>query len=121
MRVFQGLIEERKWGVFKTKRRPFRVVDIEGVIRVQRSDGVVRQTTGAQGPEALQRLWNDITIYNGDSIITPDMFVIAGSHVVDLSGVNTLDQAQGIAQGEFAGLPPDMPVALVGVQGQRGL
>jgi len=121
MRVFQGLIEERKWGLFKTKRRPFRVVDIEGVIRVQRSDGVVRQTTGAQGPEALQRLWGDITIYNGDSIITPDLFVIAGGHVVDLSGVNTLDQAQGIAQGEFAGLPPDMPVALVGVQGQRGL
>ena len=122
MRVFQGIIEERRWGgLFKTRRRPFRAVDTEGVIRIQRSDGVVRQTTGAQGPSALKQLWDDITIYNGDSIITPDVFVIAGAHVLDLSGVNTLDQAQGIAQGEFTGLPPDVPVALVGVQGQRGL
>jgi len=122
MRVFQGLVEERRWGgLFKTRRRPFRAVDTEGVIRIQRSDGVVRQTTGAQGTGALKQLWEDITIYNGDSIITPDVFVIAGGHVLDLSGVNTLDQAQGIAQGEFTGLSPDVPVALVGVQGQRGL
>lgn len=122
MRVFQGLVEERRWGgLFKTRRRPFRAVDTEGLIRIQRSDGVVRQTTGAQGTGALKQLWEDITIYNGDSIITPDVFVIAGGHVLDLSGVNTLDQAQGIAQGEFTGLSPDVPVALVGVQGQRGI
>jgi len=121
MRVFQGLIEERKWGLFKTRRRPLRAVDTEGVIRIQRSDGVVRQTNGAHGMGALKQLWEEITIYNGDSIITPDVFVIAGGHVLDLSGVNTLDQAQGIAQGEFSGLAPDVPVALVGVQGQRGL
>ena len=120
MRVFQGLVEERSWGVFKKKRRPFRAVDHEGVIRIQRSDGVVRQTSGAQGLSALKQLWDDITIYNGDSVITPDVFVIAGGHVLDLSGVNTLDQAQGIAQGEFTGLAPEVPVALVGVQGVRG-
>lgn len=42
MRVFQGLVEERKWGELFKHRRPFRTVDTEGVIRIQRSDGVVR-------------------------------------------------------------------------------
>lgn len=121
MRVFQGLVEQRRWGLFTTRRRPLRIVDVEGVIRVQRSDGVVRQTNGADGPGALRRLWDDITIYNGDSVVTPDLFVIAGGHVLDLSGASTIEQAQGIAQSEFAGLGPDVPVALVGIQGKRGL
>ena len=41
MRVFQGSVEERKWRFFKSRRSPVRAVDREGVIRIQRSDGVV--------------------------------------------------------------------------------
>jgi hypothetical protein len=122
MRVFQGQMEERKWGgLFKKRRHPFRAIDIEGVIRVQRSDGTVRQSTGARGLDDLKRLWEEITVYNGDSIIVPDIFVIAGGHVLDLSGVNSIVQAEGIARAELTGLPDDMPIALVGVAGTRGL
>ena len=61
-----------------------------------------------------------VTIYNGDSVITPDMFVIAGRRVVDLSGVTALDQAIAIGRSELEGLPPEAPVALISVQGARG-
>ena len=121
MRVFQGQVEERKWGgLFKKRRSPFRAIDIEGVIRIQRSDGTVRQSAGASGLQDLKRLWEEITVYNGDSIIVPDIFVIAGAHVLDLSGVNSIAQAEGIARSELAGLPDDMPIALVGIPGARG-
>ncbi|MCX7381119.1 MAG: hydantoinase/oxoprolinase family protein [Alphaproteobacteria bacterium] len=121
MRVFQGLVEEKKWGgLFKKRRRPLRAVDIEGVIRIQRSDGVVRQTAAGRGLADLKALWEEITIYNGDSIITPDVFVIAGAHVLDLSGMNGFAQAEGIAKAELVGMPDDAPVVLVAIQGARG-
>ena len=121
MRVYQGLIEEKKWGgLFKKRRRPLRAVDIEGVIRIQRSDGVARQSTAGNGLAELKALWEEITIYNGDSIITPDIFVIAGAHVLDLSGMNAFAQAEGIARAELAGMPGETPVALIGIQGARG-
>jgi N-methylhydantoinase A/oxoprolinase/acetone carboxylase beta subunit len=121
MRVFQGQVVERKWGgLFRKRRSPFRAIDIEGVIRIQRSDGTVRQSAGASGMQDLKRLWEEITVYNGDSIIVPDIFVIAGAHVLDLSGVNSIAQAEGIARSELAGLPDDMPIALVGIPGARG-
>src|SRR5919202_4168924 len=96
MRVFQGNIEQRKWGLFRSRRAPVRAVDADGVIRIQRSDGVVRQAAGHNAIEALRRMWTDTTIHNGDSVIAPDMFVIVGARVVDLSGIVSLDQALAV-------------------------
>ena len=69
----------------------------------------------------LRQLWEQVTIYNGDSIITPDMFVICGRRVVDLSGVTALDQALAIGGSELEGLAPETPVAFISVQGARGI
>ena len=121
MRVFQGSVEERKWRFFKSHRSPVRAVDREGVIRIQRSDGVVVGAKAANGLAELRQLWEQVTIYNGDSIITPDMFVISGRRVVDLSGVTALDQALAIGGSELEGLAPETPVAFISVQGARGI
>ena len=121
VRVFQGTVEERKWRLFKSRRSPVRAVDREGVIRIQRSDAVVAAATAGTGLAELRRLWEEVTIYNGDSVITPDMFIIVGRRVVDLSGVAALDQALAIGRSELEGLAPGVAVALVGIQGARGL
>ncbi len=121
VRVFQGQVEERKWRIFRSRRAPLRAVDREGVIRVQRSDGVVAGATAQNGLAEMRRLWEEVTIYNGDSVITPDMFVIAGRRVVDLSGVSALEQALAIGRSELEGLAPEASVALITVQGVRGI
>jgi N-methylhydantoinase A/oxoprolinase/acetone carboxylase beta subunit len=121
VRVFQGEVVERKWRFFTSRRRPVRAVDREGVIRVQRSDGIVLGATAATGMAQLRRCWEEVTIYNGDSVITPDVFVIAGRRVVDLSGVSALDQAMTISRSELEGLPDDAAIAIIGVQGARGI
>src|SRR5258706_14712901 len=92
VRVFQGQVEERKWHIFRSRRAPLRAVDREGVIRVQRSDGVVAEATAQNGLAEMRRLWEEVTIYNGDRVIMPDMFGIAGRRVVDPSSVSALEQ-----------------------------
>jgi hypothetical protein len=121
MRVFQGTVEERKWRFFKSRRQPVRAVDREGVIRVQRSHGFVSGANAGNGLQQLRRVWEEVTVYNGDSVIMPDVFLIAGRRVLDLSGVNTLDQAVAISRGELEGMPAEAPVALISVPGARGL
>jgi N-methylhydantoinase A/oxoprolinase/acetone carboxylase beta subunit len=121
MRVFQGEVEERRLRWFKRRRRPVRAVDREGVIRVQRSHALVVGANAGDGLDQLRRVWEQVTIYNGDSVITPDVFVIAGRRVVDLSGVTALDQALAIGRSELDGLAPETPVALISVEGARGI
>ncbi len=121
MWVFQGTVEQKKWRFFTSRRTPIRVLDLEGVIRIQSSNATAEQTTAGQVLGRLKGFWEEKTIYNGDSIINPDVFVITGGHVVDLSGIGTMDQAASVARSELVGLAPDAPVALVGIQGARGL
>ena len=121
MRVFQGEVEERRLRWFKRRRTPVRAVDREGVIRVQRSHALVVGANAGDGLDQLRRVWEQVTIYNGDSVITPDVFVIAGRRVVDLSGVTALDQALAIGRSELDGLAPETPVALISVEGARGI
>ncbi|MDI4231890.1 hydantoinase/oxoprolinase family protein [Bradyrhizobium sp. Arg237L] len=121
IRVFQGAVEERSWGIFKKRRNPVRAIDLDGVIRVQRSHSVVRRVTARTALDGLRRLWEDTTIYNGDSTITPDIFVIVGGQLIDLSGVNSIDQAMAVTRGELDGLTADASIALIGVPPSRGL
>ena len=119
--VFQGTVEERKFRFFKKVRHPIRVLDRQGFVKVQRSDGSVFQFTGATAAEGLKQSWEQLTIYNGDSIIFPDLFLIVGSHVMDLSGVQSVDHALGLVGTDLAGVKPDEPIVVLGTRGARGL
>jgi N-methylhydantoinase A len=121
IRVFQGEIEERSWGIFKKRRSPVRAIDLDGIIRVQRSHSVVRPVSARTALDGLRRLWEDTTIYNGDSTIPPDIFVIVGGQLIDLSGVNSIDQAMAVTRGELDGLTADASIALIGIPPSRGL
>jgi N-methylhydantoinase A len=121
IRVFQGEVEERSWGFFKKRRSPVRAIDLDGVIRVQRSHSVVRPVSARNALDGLRRLWEDTTIYNGDSTITPDVFVIVGGQLIDLSGVSSIDQAVAVTRSELDGLTADASIALIGIPPSRGL
>lgn len=119
IRIFQGTIEEPRLLLFKRRRHPIRAVDREGVIRIQRADGTVVATNVAESLGRLRQLWEDTTIYNGDSVIRPDVFLVSGSQITDLSGVISLEHALEMGRSDLEGVPGDAPVALISVQGAR--
>ena len=119
--VYRGQVEERRLRIFRSRRYPIRVVDHQGFVKVQRSDGTVYQLTGANALEGLRKGWEELTIYNGDSIINPDLFLIVGSHIMDLSGLQSVDHALGLVATELEGVKPEEPITVVGCRGARGL
>jgi hypothetical protein len=118
--VYQGKVEERRLRIFRSRRSPIRVLDRQGFVKVQRSDGTVYQLNGASAMEGLRRIWEETTIYKGDSIVYPDLFLIVGSHIMDLSGVQSLDHALGLVAPEIDGVRPDEPIVVVGCRGASG-
>jgi len=119
--VYRGRVEKRHFRIFRSRRYPIRVLDHQGFIKVQRSDGAVYQLTGADALEGLKKSWEELTIYNGDSIIYPDLFLIVGSHIMDLSGMQSIDHALGLVATELEGVKPEEPIIVVGCRGARGL
>ncbi|MGD0267044.1 MAG: hydantoinase/oxoprolinase family protein [Candidatus Methylomirabilota bacterium] len=113
LRVYEGQLQRREWGVFRRTRRPIRVVDHQGFVKLQREVALVEQTTVAAWAEAFRALWQKGTVYVGDATVYPDMFLLVGSRLVDLSGMQKLEQAQEVARTETVGHPETETVVLI--------
>lgn len=111
--VFASEVVEKRLRIFRHVRRPVRVLDRSGFIKVQRADALVRQTTAGQALEELRGLWSQATIYDGNGVIPPDAFLVLGGQVVDLSGMMALPPALSVAASELTGSDPGEPVVLV--------
>jgi len=113
LRVYEGQLQRREWGIFRRTRRPIRVVDHQGFVKLQREVALVEQTTVAAWAEAFRALWQKGTVYVGDATVYPDMFLLVGSRLVDLSGMQKLEQAQEVARTETVGHPETETVVLI--------
>jgi N-methylhydantoinase A len=96
-------------------RHPVRVVDLEGVVRLQRSDARVEISSVQQAVATLERLWQGNTLVRDSK----EVILVAGNHIVDLTGSVTLDQARAIAGTELEGLVLETTVVFVVMPGLR--
>jgi N-methylhydantoinase A len=100
---------------------PLRVVDWQGAIRVQRSRATVHTTVVRDATAAIERLWREATITEGGRRIAPGVLMLHGRHIVDLSALETVQQALALASSELEGLSADTGLALIGMpQGSAG-
>ena len=91
-----------------------RAVDWEGTLKVQRRRAFVRETQASEAGDAITALWQEADLAREAGVRgAPRILMMHGRHLVDLSGVETLDQALALAASEIAGLDGDAAIALV--------
>src|SRR6185436_3608110 len=95
MRLIQAAIDGRQ---------PLRAVDLEGAIRIQRSDARVDRAHASDALALLQAQWDEAHV---------EMFLVLGAHVIDLGGIANRAQALAVARTELDGVPGDTTVLLV--------
>jgi hypothetical protein len=93
MRLIQATIDGRA---------PLRAVDLEGAIRIQRSNARVEHAHAADALAHLKSRWDD-----------GELFLVMGGHVIDLGGLPSREQALAVARTELEGVPDDTTVLLV--------
>ncbi len=91
-----------------------RVVDREGAIRMQRSRALVRTTTAAEAQQAICEVWKETAGGSGTGHASPGLLIHFGGHLVDLSGVESLDQAVALARSELEAEEGDTVVGVIG-------
>ena len=96
-----------------------RAVDWEGRIRIQRSVGLVRAASPPTANKEITALWADMTSTSDPERTRPGLLLAFERHLVDLSGLGTLEQALALAESELAEVPHDSPVVLIGLPGGR--
>ena len=106
-------IDKKLFGLMRSKHLSLRTMDEKGVIRLQTSNGVVVSTTAARADQAVLELAEQHSTYGDAGKIVPNMMLLTGGRIVDLSGVQDPTQIAGLARTELASAAPDSPAIVI--------
>ena len=105
-------VEKKLFGLMKKTTRPLRLIDEEGVIRLQKNNAWVRQTTVGTWEQDLKWILEELTEYNDGGTNLPNVYVVLGKRIIDLSGMQKGEQIASLGNVELAGYQPTEPLIL---------
>ena len=93
--------------------RNLRVLDQTGVARIAVRDGVVTQTTAGQAEAVLTQTLEAQTTFGDVGRALPNVVLIHGARIADLSGLASAAQVVALAKEELSGRDLEAPIACI--------
>ena len=109
-------VEKKLFGLLKKKSRPLRLIDEEGVIRLQKNNAWVRQSSVGTWQKDLNWLLEELTEYNDGGTNLPNIYIVLGKRIVDLSGMQSGEQIVSLGNVELAGCGADEKLIVAGTK-----
>lgn len=97
-------IRSKKFLMFSKKRTPVRLVDRDGVIRLQRANGKIVSCAGKDWNRTATRLLEDNNSFSDGMEEVPNLFVVKGKRIIDLSGITEKRQVLSLLEVEMKGV-----------------
>lgn len=114
LKIFRGQWEiPRFFGLFKKRREPVYVFDIEGVVRLKMPAALFRPTTVTELGGSLDNLISHNTTYGDAGGLPPDIFLIVSGKIIDLTGLVNKEQIVSIARVELEKFSRDERVLIL--------
>jgi N-methylhydantoinase A len=101
------------FGLWHRVTQMLRVVDAAGIVRLQRRDATIRQSTVAQAEGALRSMLASLAAYGDAGREIPDVYLLCGSRIISLVGLADEGQVLGLAGTELRGRPAEEPVVAI--------
>lgn len=107
------MITKSFFGLFTNKKQTVRVTDKTGVVRLQRGNAEVYSTTVADVARELEFVITKLTDFGDAGRALPDIHVLVGARIINLSGLAEMPQAIALAQAELENFLPDEKIVIV--------
>ncbi len=101
------------FGLFTQIQQLVRVTDKTGVILLQRSNAEVIETKVVETVQHLEEIIIKLTDFGDAGRSLPDLHLLFGGRIVNLSGLAEIEQAIALAKTELENLPNDERVVIV--------
>ena len=106
-------IEKKMFGLMRKKTKPLRLIDEEGVIRLQRNNAVTLSGTVGNWREKVDFSLEELTVYDDSGTSIPNVHVVLGRKIIDMSGLTSADQLYSIGAVELSGYDPEEPIIVL--------
>lgn len=104
------VFKNRLFGLLRKKVKQNLVIDREGVIRIQTSEGDFYNLNVKNQLDALEQLTERHTAYGDSNMTPPDVYIFVGGKIHDYCGMSEKEQILSLAQTELAGIDSSTPV-----------
>ncbi len=106
-------VTKKKFFIFRKKECAIRLVDTDGIIRLQRKNGAVHQGKARNWKAHVKHLLEQFTVYSDGGEEIPNLWIISGSRIIDLSGMQNQQQIFSLARTELAAVSPDSDLIML--------
>ena len=93
--------------------RSVAIVDERGVVRLIAPRAVVAMSAAGELETAIARMIEEYTTYGDVGRARPDLWLLVGARIVELTGLSDAASAVALAADDIAGLPDDTSVTIV--------
>jgi hypothetical protein len=104
---------KRLLGLISQQREQIRVIDRNGVIRLQIAKGDALATTKSNIGSVLRRFVEQYTMYGDAGREVPGVYIVFRGRILDLSGLIEPDQIVALASMELEKISPDEPISIL--------
>lgn len=106
-------IEKKLFGLVKKKTTPVRLIDEEGVIRLQKNNALAFAVPLEAWEEKTDWILEELTEFNDGGANLPNIYLVLGKRIIDLSGLQNKEQICSLGNVELAGCDKKETVLLV--------
>lgn len=103
----------KKFGLFNSVKRNMRLIDNEGVIRLQKNNAQVFNCSKENVESSLKHILDEYTEYNDGGAQLPNIYIIANKKIIDVSGLQNEKQVLTLANVELQSTSNDTKLILV--------
>ncbi|MFL0247285.1 hydantoinase/oxoprolinase family protein [Candidatus Clostridium stratigraminis] len=89
---------------FKKKVNAVRLIDRDGIIRLQKKNASVRTCGPNTWKNAIDQLLEEYTNYSDGGAEIPNIYIAYGSRIIDLSGMQGAGQIKSVCEAELSGI-----------------
>lgn len=111
--VSGSVVRKKLFGLVNSRRTPMRIVNSEGVVRIQCQDGRALTTDPKKCMSDVDRCLGKLIQYSDGGEKLPQMYVMIGARLLDFSKLASKEQMEALLQLELAGVNPDEKIMVV--------
>jgi N-methylhydantoinase A/oxoprolinase/acetone carboxylase beta subunit len=104
---------KKQFFVLKKKVKTLRLIDREGVIRLQKRNAEVASCMSKEWKRTLKHLLEEFTAYGDGGEEIPNIYVALGSRIIDMSGMQSHAQIITLCGVELAGAAEDEKLIMI--------
>lgn len=105
-------VEKKLFGLSKKTKTALRLIDEEGIIRLQKNNAWVSQSTVGDWKQQAGYFLEELTEYNDGGTQMPNLYVVLGKRIIDLSGMQNDAQLYSLGSVELSGCPDTEPLII---------